>query len=297
VLAAWCSEHLGAEPDVELSRSGYLSLVLTLRLAGGRECIVKAREPQERLHACCDVQRHLWRQGYPCPRLLAGPSLLQGLLVTAEAPLAGGGPLPPATDGPRLCAAALAEQVRLCRGLRLQSTLEPAPPWLGWEHDGEGVWPAPDDLDLDLNAYAEPAWLTDLARQLRARLLASRLPRVIGHADWHQGNLRWLDGRLHAVYDWDSVAVLPEAAIAGGASVLFSRDSRAESSLTDSDAFLRAYALARGEGWSGEEWQVAWAAGLWNLAFDAKKQTLDGVGRSREVLEAECARRLALAGI
>jgi len=27
--------------------------------------------------------------------------------------------------------------------------LNPAPPWVGWDHPGESLWPRPDDVDID----------------------------------------------------------------------------------------------------------------------------------------------------
>jgi hypothetical protein len=44
-LAAWCRRWLGAEPAAVLFRAGYLSQVTGLRLADGREVVLKARPP------------------------------------------------------------------------------------------------------------------------------------------------------------------------------------------------------------------------------------------------------------
>ncbi len=182
------------------------------------------------------------------------------------------------------------------RSLRLSSTLDPAPAWVNYDHDQPGVWPPADDRDDDLNALGDPQWLTEVARRARSRLQAHRLPRVIGHADWYQANLRWVGRRLHVVHDWDSVAFLPEPAIAGSASVIYTEFAGAAASLPDSKDFLDAYEDARGRKWTDEEQRVCWAAGVWQMAFDAKKQTLDGTGTSLPRLEEEAVRRLELAG-
>ena len=64
----------------------------------------------------------------------------------------------------------------------------------------------------------------------------------------------------------------------------------------ESDAFLRAYAQARDQPWSVDEWQVCWAAGLWIRAYNAKKATLEGEGGAlHERLASEAAERLRLA--
>jgi hypothetical protein len=71
-LARWCVEHLGSPPADEMFRSGYLSTVIGLRLADGREVVVKVRPDSPRIAACVDVQRHLFQAGYPCPEPLTG---------------------------------------------------------------------------------------------------------------------------------------------------------------------------------------------------------------------------------
>src|SRR5215467_2249454 len=48
-LAAWCADHLGSAPTAELFRSGYLSAVVGLRLADGREVVVKIRPTSPRI--------------------------------------------------------------------------------------------------------------------------------------------------------------------------------------------------------------------------------------------------------
>jgi hypothetical protein len=66
VLAAWCVQWLGAQPTCVLFEVAHLSLVTGLRLADGREIVVKARPPADRIQACVNVQRHLWAAGFPC---------------------------------------------------------------------------------------------------------------------------------------------------------------------------------------------------------------------------------------
>jgi hypothetical protein len=65
--------------------------------------------------------------------------------------------------------------------------------------------------------------------------------------------------------------------------------------LEDVDLFLSSYADARARGWSDAERRVAWAASLWTLAFEAKKEWVlnkegplfgkagGGAGRSRRL--------------
>ena len=147
----------------------------------------------------------------------------------------------------------------------------------------------------DLNAIDTPL-VDDVARRVAVVLKATTLPRIVGHADWTATNLEWRDGELYVVHDWDSLAYLPEAALAGGASVLFCSASTAAPTLEQSEAFLSAYEASRGRAFTGEERAVAWAAGLWNLAFDAKKDAVRGGGASLDCLREQAEARLRLAG-
>jgi hypothetical protein len=58
-VAAWCRRWLRAEPEEVLFRAGYLSAVTGLRLADGRQVVVKARPPVAQLHGCVAVQAAL----------------------------------------------------------------------------------------------------------------------------------------------------------------------------------------------------------------------------------------------
>jgi hypothetical protein len=85
---------------------------------------------------------------------------------------------------------------------------------------------------------------------------------------------------LHAVHDWDSIAALPETAIAGLASAMFTAtgEPHTEAGVEESRLFIDAYQAARGLSWSTQDLRVARAAGLWVRAFNAKKAYALGDG-------------------
>jgi Ser/Thr protein kinase RdoA (MazF antagonist) len=297
-LATWCAQWLGARPTRTLFEVAHLSFVIGFRLADGREIVVKARPPADRIQACVQVQRHLWATGFPCPEPLTEPQPLGTLTATAEAFVLGGTRLEPGADSPRRFAEALATLVRLAPPVTAIPSLAPPPAWVCWDHDQPGTWPLPDDRDDDLNRSPEPAWLEEVGRRVRRRLAQCQQPPVVGHADWEEQNLRWLDRRLHVVHDWDSVVSRPEAAIAGvAAAVCPAFGGPGTATLEESEAFLQAYEQARGRPWSADERQVCWAAGLWVRAYNAKKATLEGdSGALLGRLAGEAAERLRLAG-
>jgi hypothetical protein len=152
-------------------------------------------------------------------------------------------------------------------------------------------------LDTDLNAYSEPIWLEEIGERVRGRLRADGNPCVIGHGDWWGPNLRWLDGRLHAVFDWDSLVYASEAAIAGAASAEFADQWPAVTRIEDTERFIDAYEQARGRRWSTDEREICWAAGLWLMAFNAKKQSLEGVFESLNHLRQYGPDKLKRAGL
>ena len=297
-LAPWCVRALGAAPAETLFEAGWQSAVIGLRLDDGREVVVKIRLPAERLTACDRVQRHLHSHGFPCPEPLVAPRALGRYVATAERYEPGGEDLPPAPDRTERFAGILARLVKAAPKVVDVPSLDPPPTWAWWSHPSRGLWPPVREGHIDLNAHTEPTWLVEIVSRVRTRLRSSTLPSVVGHVDWSAEHLRWRDGAIHVVHDWDSVCALPEAAIAGLAGVMFamSPDSPG-ASLAETSDFIGAYALARGHLWTTEEQEVAWAAGLWTLAYEAKGEAYDEVlGPASALLLAQRDERLRRAG-
>jgi hypothetical protein len=296
-LAAWCTRWLGAPPAAELFEVGYLSTVKGLRLTDGREVVVKVRPSRSRLAGCAVVHRALWTAGFPCPEPLVDVQPLNGYAATAETLAPDVDEPPPDSELAVLSAAALARLVELAPIPGSVPSLAPSPSWVGWDHTERGLWPAPEDRDVDLNAYREPQWLDHVAAAARDHLRSHAGDPVIGHGDWHSENVRWQGPRLIAVHDWDSVICQPEPAIAGFAAVSFLGEGPAGmASVEDSAAFLDAYQQARGCRWTSRDHAAFWAAGLWQRAFDAKTASLDG-DPEQVLTRPEARARLQLAGL
>jgi hypothetical protein len=183
----------------------------------------------------------------------------------------------------------------------LAVSLGPPPAWICWNHGGPGVWPVADDRPDDLNATKEPAWLTSLARRIQAKLASSPgIPPIVGHCDWESQNMRWIGRELLVVHDWDSCVSLPEPYIARAASVMFptAGGTLDAASIEESESFLRSYEEARGRTFTSLERELCWAAGLWPMTYNAKKESLDQAGgpvASR--LASQATERLGRAGI
>jgi hypothetical protein len=299
VLAEWCEEWLGARPLQHLFKGGHLSGVFGLELSDGRQVVVKIRLPAARIAGCIAVQRHMFAAGFPCPEPLAGPGPIGSATATAEMYVREGDVLPVGATTTVLYAKLLADLVRLAPPVGAVPTLEPAPPWVGWNHDGAGTWPRPDDIDVDLNAEPGPSWIDSIARSLRERLSKATTQKLIGHADWESHNTRWNDHKPLAVDDWDSVAALSEPAIAGAAAAVFpsSPGGRVAATIQQSESFLDAYQAARNRRWTSEEEEICWAAGMWVLTYNAKKEARGGGRGYLEHLEREAPERIRRAGL
>lgn len=299
LVAQWCGKYLSAVPVEALFERGYLSQVVGLRLNDGRQVVVKIRDWQDRLVSCAQVQRWLFERGFPAPEPIIGPTSFDGYAVSAEMLVESGRQLSNRLEAANLFSSSLFQFVRAAPLPEQVGSLQPSPPWVGWDHSEKQLWPKPDDRDGDLNAQNRGDWLDQIASAVRARLRSYAAVRVVGHGDWYSQNLAWVGDRLHAVHDWDSVVAQPEAAIAGQAAAMWpgTGGPGEVASIQQTEEFMDGYSHARRRAWSTEELEVAWAAGLWNRAFDAKKASLVGDDTDLILSRSEAAERARRAGL
>jgi hypothetical protein len=292
-LPAWCLDQLGSEPVGVLFRVRQVSMVFGLRLAGGRDVVVKARADDGRAPSCVAAQARLAERGFPCARPLTPATVAGSLAVHAEEFRPGGEVLP--GDSPEVAvryAEVFARLMAELAGVTVAPPL-PNPPWVRWDHADSGLWPAIGCLD-NRDQGAVPAYVADTAARARRRLLAADLPCVLGHADFEAQNLRWHGQQVWAVHDWDSLAWQPEAPLAGAASGSFaSAGPPALAPIESSETFLAAYQAIRGRLFTAVEQRMAWAASVWMAAYNAREEALHGdapVGGG--ALRAQAAERL-----
>jgi hypothetical protein len=292
-LPAWCVDQLGDEPVSVLFELRQISAVFGLRLAGGRDVVVKAREDDGRAASCVAAQARLAERGFPCARPLTPAVGVGALAVHAEEFRPGGEVLH--GDSPDVAARYAEAFVRLMAELADVTVAPPLPnpPWVRWDHTDSGVWPAIDWLD-NRDQSVVPAYVVDTAERARGRLLAAGLPCVLGHADFEAQNLRWHGQQVWAVHDWDSLAWQPEAALAGAASGSFaSAGPPTLAPIESSEAFLVAYQDIRGRLFTAVEQEIAWAASVWMAAYNAREEALHGhTPVCRDALRAQAAERL-----
>jgi hypothetical protein len=292
-MPAWCLDHLGGEPVGVLFELQQVSMVFGLRLAGGRNVVIKARADQGRAVSCVAAQARLAERGFPCARPLTPVVRVGSLAVHAEEFRPGGEVL--YGDSPDIAvrnAQVFAHLMAGLAGMTVEPPL-PNPPWVRWDHADSDVWPAIDFLD-SRDQSVVPAYVVETARRARGRLLTASLPCVLGHADFEAQNLRWQGRQVWAVHDWDSLAWQPEAALVGAASGSFaSAGPPTLAPIESSEAFLVAYQDIRGRLFAAVELEVAWAASLWMAAYNAREEALrwDST-EGRDALRAQAAERL-----
>ncbi|HVV07825.1 hypothetical protein [Amycolatopsis sp.] len=297
-LPGWCLDHLGSEPAGVLFRLRQLSAVFALRLTDGAPVVIKARPDDGRAASCVAAQARLAGNGFPCARPLTPVVRVGSLGVHAEEFRPGGEML--RGDSPEVAVRYADVFARLMAGLadlRVAPPL-PNPRWARWDHSDPGLWPAIGFLD-DRDQSVVPAHVTDTAERARRRLLAADLPCVLGHADFEAQNLSWHGTRVWTVHDWDSLAWQPEASLVGAASGTFAGARPATlAPVGSSAAFLASYQDIRGRRFTAAELEVAWAAGLWPAAHNARWEALHGQAPvSGDALREQAPERLLRAGV
>jgi hypothetical protein len=93
-------------------------------------------------------------------------------------------------------------------------------------------------------------------------------------------NLAFTDNQVSAIYDWDSVALVPEPALVGSASVMHPIDGRLERpdplpTLAQLDGFVADYEAVRGAPFSDHEHEVLAAGQRWIASYGARCQDFD----------------------
>lgn len=256
-------------------------IVVGLVLSDGREVVAKLHRwgiTTKRLAAVQLVQEHVRILGVPAPAPLLPPTTMGAGVATLESLLDGssGDGHDPAIR--RAIAGALHGLVTAAHQLRGLADLgEPAL----FGADGSSEWPEPHDLRFDFAASSAGAERIDeIADGARRRLQGFDTEIVIGHMDWRAGNLGLDGARCSAIYDWDSLALAPEAVVVGAAASSFTADwARGVGlpSVNEMRAFVREYEETSGRSFAAEEREALEAANLLQCAYGARCQHSDVV--------------------
>lgn len=282
-----------------------MSSVWGVELDDGRRVAVKVRSDGSRLAIASHAQEVARASGIDCPRILIGPTLIRGTphrWLTVEE-WRGEGVIDPPGD-PVAHYATLLAAINAALRADPSPSLTP-PPWLDYDHGHVGrTWPpaASDQWDPHRIESDLPPDLPRLAQLARARLLRASLPRFLVHGDLNPANVRWVQSGgsvTPLVHDWDSVAFVSEAVVAGevAADLLQKPGDERLADVPTCARFLAAFGEARGRALSPEEAEVAWATTAWLGAYNAAFEHLHGrPGAVSQQILADGDERLRLAG-
>jgi hypothetical protein len=276
----FCAAHMGAGVGEYDFYAASVGSVHGVRLRDGRRVVVKVHRgdtDRDHLRAVQRVQQHLNNAQFPGPRPLLGPTPLARGLAVVESTLDEG----IWADGHqsevrRQMAAALARLVEICRPLAGLPGLKSI------RGSARDLWLAPHDRRFDFPGTSRGAeWIDGLACAANEQL--DRLaggPVVLGHGDFKIEHLRFRDGAVSAVYDWDSLGVGPEPVLVASAAYAFTADWSREDyqcvpTLDESLSFIADYETARGAPFTPEERQMTSAGMVSFLAYGARCEHSD----------------------
>ncbi|WP_420127080.1 phosphotransferase [Longimicrobium sp.] len=273
-LAAFCAAHLGSGlaevPYVTFSVGAGFGIVLE----DGRRAFLKAWSAANSgaaLDAIHTVQHALAEQGFPAPRVLVRPAPFMGGRASVMEWMEDGAQED--ANRPELrrtMAAALARQIALA-----QPYVDlPGLPRHGYP-DGREWGPTHNALFDFRTTAAGAEWIDDIAVAAARAAREGEGRRVLGHRDWRVQNMRFQDGRVSAVFDWDSLTVALEPEIVGMAAATFPKTDeipleRVLPSPESMAAFIADYEAATGRAFTPGEMRTAGAAATHLLAYTAR---------------------------
>ena len=243
-VVVWCHRVLGqgvAEATFHVVSAGSVTGVV---LDDGSTVVIKAYQPHctsRFLSAVVSTQRGLASAGVPCASPIAGPEPLGAGLATAEEHL--DDPGQPSEFGP-------AEMEASARGL---CALVGAAPWSEGlrghpmqSGPPDALYPPPHSPEFDFESTAAGAeWIDALATKALPRLGVG--PEVVAHSDWSARNVRLSAAGVRAIYDMDSLSIVPlSMALANGATTWRSTGEAGDDAAPDVDdveAWLTAWPM------------------------------------------------------
>ena len=274
MIEEFCVEQLAAGVAAGLFFTSSVGCVVGVQLADGRRVVIKAyqsRWTRPFLAAVARVEHRLASAGFACPDIVLGAARLPPATGNVETYLPDPGVVGPgSTVDLGASASGLADQIGRCRDLR-----EPALADHPLHSGGDHLYPEPHSPQFDFTVDADGAgWIDELALRAREARDGPSLSAVIAHCDWTARNVRIREGRLVAVYDWDSLSLVAEAIAVGQAAAtwrLFGGDDPGSAPGPEEvSAYVAAYEAASGRRFAREEHRVARAAALWVRGYAAR---------------------------
>jgi hypothetical protein len=300
-LRSACTSALGVDVDRVAWLVVSVAAVAGLELHDGRTVVARAYQSNVSvrfLDAAIRVQAAAREAGLPAAEPLTPAVDVPWGLVRFETAIPDEGMRPLTDDELEVSAAGLASQVEAARGVD-PSGLEDHP-----MASTDNLYPTPHTPLFDFVATAAGAeWIDEIA--VVAKAARDTDPdRTIVHSDWSARNIRVADGRLTAVFDWESAEWAPESTGVGIAAATWRSNAGAGDDLApDADELRRyvdAYERHRPAPFAPLQRHAALGAALYAYAYTARcEHSLfpdARVGRARTRLDRDGDQLLALLG-
>jgi hypothetical protein len=278
-----------------------VAAVAGLELEDGRTVVARAYQPNVTprfLNAAIRAQAAARAAGLPAPDPLTPAVVVPWGLVRFETLLADGGIRTFDRGEMDVSAAGLAAQVRAAAGVD-PSGLEDHP-----MASTDDLYPTPHTPIFDCEGTAAGAeWIDEIAVVARAARDADS-SRTIVHGDWSARNIRIVDRRLAAIFDWESVGWEAESTGVGIAAATWRSGGEADEppapEAAELQAYIAAYERHRGEPFTPVQRRAALGAAVYGYAYIARcEHSLVPHGResrARARLDRDGAELLALLG-
>jgi hypothetical protein len=140
------------------------------------------------------------------------------------------------------------------------------------------TWGTPHRVGTDLGV-AGGEWIDARAAAAQRAVRDVTLPLIAAHLDWGTKNALFVDGKLRAILDWDSLMLATEAELVGRAAAQFTAQwelpARLAPTREEASEFVHGYEEARGRRFTPVEQLVANASADYLMA-EIARQTFRG---------------------
>ena len=287
----FCTDRLSARPESALFYGASAGCVLGVRLESGDNIVIKAYQQRWSSRLLGAVQRtqvRLANGGIPCPRPRLGPTQFTAgrrNLAVAETFVSDPGMRRGTSARERAVSArGLVLQITLCLDLDGAEALASHP----LRTPDDRLYGEPHSPIFDFEGTTEGAeWIDDVARRALVAREQDKSAAIVAHTDWSARNVRFDEQQLLAVYDWDSLARVPESTALGQAAMTWSVTADPGGTTfpewDDVLAYMDNYQQARGRPLTAPQLRSARAAALYTLAYTARCEhslAVKGMARS-----------------
>ena len=279
-VKAYCREQFGhGVASCELFTQS-VGAVFVLRLDDGERVVLKVHDVDESrwgsapsfesLTAVYAIQAELARSGFPCAHVLRPPIRGERGAVVAMSYIEGR-----RADDPHLPAVRRAMAETCAALVRQLFAFRSTPGVPARRLPADRLWPSPHNVLFDLSAPGGE-WIDARARAAR-KILDARPPTfILAHTDVSGANTRVVSGRVVAMYDMDSIALVDEARALASIAVHHTytpdRGRWVWPSRAQARAFLADYERARGTPFSPPERERLDAGAIYALAYTARAE-------------------------